>query len=153
MYEGKPQWFQIPGALSYVSYAEGKLSGVDPNGGVWYAENYKIPDWKQVTGSLKQIYLAPGTWKSATSFNYLNMRGGVSDRIPGNHFSHFPWIGDNKNYIRGDTIVNGHISMDGHLSITKADLKISDGQICVKDACMNHAQWVKLTQFVQSLEL
>jgi hypothetical protein len=30
--------------------------------------------------------------------------------------SHFPWKGDGKNYIRGDTIITGHVNLAGDLN-------------------------------------
>ncbi len=47
----------------------------------------------------------------------LNVRGGSSEHNPGGWWTHFPWSGDNKNYIRGDTEIRGNTNNIGDLNV------------------------------------
>jgi hypothetical protein len=46
----------------------------------------------------------------------LNAQGGRSEHNPHNWGTHFPWHGDNKNYIRGDTEIRGNTNHIGHFT-------------------------------------
>lgn len=60
--------------------------------------------------------------------NHLNLKGGVSEKNSANWGTHFPWSGDNKNYIRGDTEIRGHVNNIGNL--TTENLKSqNDGNV------------------------
>lgn len=50
--------------------------------------------------------------------NTANFRGGVSNMNPNKWWTHFPWHGDNKNYIRGDTEIRGHTNQMGTLRVS-----------------------------------
>jgi hypothetical protein len=47
------------------------------------------------------------------------LKGGKSVHNPGNWRSHFPWAGNNKNYIRGDTELRGDMDLVGKINMTK----------------------------------
>lgn len=47
----------------------------------------------------------------------LNIRGGTSEHNPNKWGTHFPWHGDNKNYIRGDTEIRGNTNNIGDLNV------------------------------------
>jgi hypothetical protein len=47
----------------------------------------------------------------------LNIRGGQSEHNPNKAGTHFPWSGDNKNYIRGDTEIRGNTNNIGDLNV------------------------------------
>ena len=47
----------------------------------------------------------------------LNIKGGKSVHNPKNYWTHFPWIGDGKNYIRGDTEIRGNVNNIGDLTV------------------------------------
>ena len=47
----------------------------------------------------------------------LNIKGGKSVHNPKGWWSHFPWIGDGKNYIRGDTEIRGNVNNIGDLTV------------------------------------
>lgn len=47
----------------------------------------------------------------------LYIRGGSSEHNQGGWQTHFPWAGDNKNYIRGDTEIRGNTNNIGDLSV------------------------------------
>ena len=153
MYEAKPKWFNVPGGLSYVSYAEGKLMGVNAAKDVYYADNYKNAQWKKVAGVFKQVYLAYGNWKDRTAVNHLMTRGGASKLNPDNVPTHFPFEGDNKNYIRGDTIINGLTTTNGDFSVTGADIKITNGRFCMKEICLSYDQFAKLARMLNMMEI
>ena len=54
----------------------------------------------------------------------LNLKGGKSEHNPNNYQSHFPYAGDNKNYIRGDTELRGNTDNIGDISVGRdLDLK------------------------------
>lgn len=53
----KPNWFQIPGKLIWVSISNGKLYGVNSANNIFYASDYKNAKWVQVPGGLKQVSL------------------------------------------------------------------------------------------------
>jgi hypothetical protein len=46
-----------------------------------------------------------------------NLKGGKSVHNPHNWNTHFPWSGDGKNYIRGDTELRGNMTMVGNLQM------------------------------------
>lgn len=47
----------------------------------------------------------------------LNVRGGKSEHNPDNWWTHMPWSGDGKNYIRGDTEIRGNATTVGDLNV------------------------------------
>ncbi len=47
----------------------------------------------------------------------LNLKGGVSKHNPDRWGTHFPWAGDQKNYIRGDTEIRGDTNQMGILRV------------------------------------
>ena len=47
----------------------------------------------------------------------INSRGGTSQHNPHSWGTHFPWAGDNRNYIRGDTEIRGNTNQMGSLSV------------------------------------
>jgi hypothetical protein len=49
--------------------------------------------------------------------NDNRFKGGVSRHNPGGWQTHFPWPGDNKNYIRGDTEIRGDTNNIGDLNV------------------------------------
>lgn len=51
------------------------------------------------------------------SHGNLNIRGGTSEHNPNGWWTHFPFVGDNKNYIRGDTEIRGNTNNIGDLNI------------------------------------
>jgi hypothetical protein len=80
----------------------------------------------------KTMYIAPGpegAWdwgKTVTLENNgylsawgggLQARGGASEHNRQGWGTHFPWAGDNKNYIRGDTEIRGNTNNIGDLSV------------------------------------
>ena len=56
----------------------------------------------------------------------LNAKGGSSEHNPGNWQTHFPWAGDNKNYIRGDTELRGNTNTIGDINIGR-NLNLTNG--------------------------
>jgi hypothetical protein len=46
-----------------------------------------------------------------------NLKGGKSALNPNNWNSHFPWSGDGRNYIRGDTDLQGHLFNVGNVRV------------------------------------
>jgi hypothetical protein len=59
----------------------------------------------------------------------LYIKGGKSVHNPHNWQTHFPWTGDNKNYIRGDTEISGNTNNIGDMNIDK-DMKASQVFAC-----------------------
>lgn len=53
---------------------------------------------------------------------HVNMKGGTSVHNPDNWGTHFPWAGDNKNYIRGDTELRGNLNNLGDISMSDKKL-------------------------------
>jgi hypothetical protein len=47
----------------------------------------------------------------------VNIKGGKSEHNPKNWKTHFPWRGDSKNYIRGDTELRGNTNNIGDLNV------------------------------------
>lgn len=47
----------------------------------------------------------------------LNVRGGRSEHNPDGWWTHLPWNGDDKNYIRGDTEIRGNTNNIGDLNV------------------------------------
>ena len=50
----------------------------------------------------------------------INFKGGASEHNPGNWGTHFPWQGDQKNYIRGDTEMRGNVNALGDVNVGRA---------------------------------
>ena len=57
------------------------------------------------------------TAKSEFHGNDNAFKGGVSEHNPNNWWSHLPWPGDNKNYIRGDTELRGNTNNIGDINV------------------------------------
>ena len=80
-------------------------------------------DWLRMFGKDGKGYYggfaAGRLW--APDFNSIgggnNFKGGVSRHNPHKWQSHFPWAGDNKNYIRGDTEIRGDTNNIGDMSV------------------------------------
>ena len=53
----KPNWTQIGGALINISVSNKKLYGCNRNNDIYYAADYKNPQWIKIPGSLKQVSL------------------------------------------------------------------------------------------------
>lgn len=67
----------------------------------------------------------------------LNVRGGSSEHNPGNWWTHLPWSGDNKNYLRGDTEIRGNTNNIGDLNVGRnANIQ---GRLHFSDASMSKA--------------
>ena len=47
----------------------------------------------------------------------MNLKGGVSEHNPSKGQTHFPFAGDNKNYIRGDTEIRGNTNNIGDITV------------------------------------
>ena len=94
----------------------------------------------------KTMYVAPNSqngWDWGKGFFYnnngyldvtgggLNIRGGASEHNPGWQ-THFPWSGDNKNYIRGDTEIRGNTQTIGDLTVGR-NFSVNNGIKITKD--------------------
>jgi archaellum component FlaC len=53
--------------------------------------------------------------------NAVNFKGGKSVHNPNNWGTHFPWSGDGKNYIRGDTELRGDMDLVGSIKMNRKD--------------------------------
>lgn len=51
----------------------------------------------------------------------LDVQGGKSVHNPNGHWTHFPWEGDGKNYIRGDTELAGEMQIYGGINMLRTD--------------------------------
>ena len=78
----------------------------------------------------------------ATCVQSLDLQGGVSELNPGNAMTHFPWGGDNKNYIRGDTVLTGHLDASG--SDVKVKRVTAAESICIGSVCLTGHQLERL---------
>lgn len=75
----------------------------------------------------------PSTLRAINSNDHIYIKGGRSEFNPSNNGSHFPYDGDNRNYIRGDTQIDGNINAAGDISLGR-NLKVNgnityDGQL------------------------
>ena len=77
---------------------------IKDNGGLNVGEWARVPE-----GTTKTKDLLVG--------NTAYFKGGASVHNPDNWQTHFPWAGDNKNYIRGDTELRGNVNNIGNLDI------------------------------------
>ncbi len=71
----------------------------------------------------------------------MYMTGGASEHNPGHWQTHFPWKGDNKNYIRGDTELRGNNTNIGDLTVNRnlnVEGKTSLTNLQVKNTKVNH---------------
>lgn len=59
------------------------------------------------------------TTKDLVTTGNAFFRGGVSEHNPNKWQTHFPWSGDNKNYIRGDTEVRGNLTTIGNVNANR----------------------------------
>ena len=75
-------------------------------------------DWnKQVNIKSDGVFIENGNLKingNIISDKTLNVKGGESIHNPKNYWTHFPWNGDDKNYIRGDTEIRGNVTNIGN---------------------------------------
>ena len=62
-----------------------------------------------------------GLMRSEGADGGVYTRGGVSKHNPDKLNTHFPWAGDNKNYIRGDTELRGDMNMFGTVYMARGD--------------------------------
>lgn len=65
---------------------------------------------------------------TTNSHGTFNTRGGKSEHNPGNWWTHLPWNGDNKNYIRGDTEIRGNTDNIGDMAVGR-DINMKNGTI------------------------
>lgn len=63
-----------------------------------------------------------------------NFKGGSSRHNPGKWQSHFPWAGNNQNYIRGDTELRGDLNNLGNINVGE-NLNVN-GKVYFKDPSM-----------------
>ena len=92
--------------------------------------------------------------------------GGKSELNPNGWQSHFPWSGDNKNYIRGDTILTGHLDAKSSVisaknlsteaisttTLSTGSLKtgtIDSDKLCIGTVCMTAEQLAKVLQLAE----
>lgn len=71
--------------------------------------------------------------------NSINTKGGKSKHNPGNWGTHFPWAGDGKNYIRGDTEIRGDAYIIGDAQVGGV---ISKGDIIMQAAGNKANNWI-----------
>jgi len=71
------------------------------------------------------------------SVGAATFKGGVSDQNKSAWQTHFPYSGDGKNYIRGDTEIRGNTNNIGRLSV--------GSDFCIKGTCINEAHLRMLT--------
>jgi len=70
------------------------------------------------------------------SYNHTTLKGGKSEHNPNGWQTHFPYHGDQKNYIRGDTEIRGNTNNIGNLSVG-GDINIQSGKrLCFGDTCL-----------------
>ena len=50
-----PNWTQVPGGLSWISYSNKQSYGVNSGGNIYYSNDYTRPNWVQVPGGLVQV--------------------------------------------------------------------------------------------------
>jgi len=89
------------------------------NNGDWYLRS------ANAVGSVNIQDAAPNGYTNIGS--NLNLKGGVSRHNPGKWGTHFPFVGDQKNYIRGDTEIRGDVNNIGELTTTK---------LCIGNICL-----------------
>ena len=103
-----------------------------PDGGnnFWIGLNGSAPEVDRLaiaisgdpkTGVVNQVYIPKKTVYNGDLISNGNvfMKGGSSDMNPDNWQTHFPYPGDNKNYIRGDLEIRGHTNQMGNLTVGK----------------------------------
>lgn len=67
-----PAWTQVNGWLSNISVnTDGSVFGVNGNGNIFYAANYKIPNWVGLPGILTQISSSPNVVCGVNSANQI----------------------------------------------------------------------------------
>lgn len=71
-------------------------------------------------------------------YKTLNIKGGKSVHNPQGWGTHFPWSGDGKNYIRGDTEMRGNTNNIGDINV--------GGKLCIGSTCITEND---LKQFVK----
>jgi hypothetical protein len=71
-----------------------------------------------------------------------DFKGGVSIHNPNNAATHFPWAGDNRNYIRGDTEIRGNTTHVGDFNIKQGVGRAP--QLCIGNTCINEEQLKKV---------
>jgi filamentous hemagglutinin family protein len=59
-------------------------------------------------------FRTPGFYSNSAGNDF---KGGSSVHNPNNYGTHFPWHGDNKNYVRGDTEMRGNVNNIGNLGV------------------------------------
>ena len=72
-------------------------------------------------GKLWTQDLTVGKMSGTTVNGPINLKGGKGATNPKNYQSHFPWSGDGRNYIRGDTTVDGDLSLNSRNAIRTGD--------------------------------
>lgn len=68
-------------------------------------------------------------------------KGGVSEHNPGKSQTHFPWPGNGRNYIRGDTEITGNTNNVGDLRVGR--------QLCIQDVCISKSNLQKILSSTQ----
>ncbi len=79
----------------------------------------------------------PSTLRAINSNDHIYIKGGKSEFNLNNYNSHFPYDGDNKNYIRGDTQIDGNINTAGDITLGR-NLKVN-GNITYTGQLLNGA--------------
>lgn len=76
--------------------------------------------------AMGKLWVGGNSWLNGTAHinnanvgGNFNLKGGVSAENPNRWGSHFPWSGDNKNYIRGDTEIRGTTNQLGDINVHK----------------------------------
>jgi hypothetical protein len=56
-YEGMEhgKWERLPGSAKQVLVRDGQLWAVNPDGGIWYAADFRTPQWVRLDGTAKEI--------------------------------------------------------------------------------------------------
>ena len=78
-------------------------------GNLWSGSDVHVSRNAHVGGALNV--------KGDTTIGKVNIQGGTSKFNPKGWQTHFPWRGDRKNYIRGDTNVDGHLDARGTMNV------------------------------------
>lgn len=112
----------------------------------------KFQDLFKISGGTKGISLKGSTSidnGDLTVSGSLNLKGGKSVYNPKNLKTHFPWSGNGKNYIRGDTEISGDTNIVGNTYA--GNLKLSNGWSGYPDAKADRAEISNDTKKIKKL--
>lgn len=121
----------MTGGVDYMKLNKLRLGDQHTLSGVGDAHSAKPDGWlrlfdkdgKDYYGGLAagKLYARDSAYVggSADVNGSLNLRGGKSEHNPSNWGTHFPWAGDGKNYIRGDTELRGNTTNIGDLQVQR----------------------------------